>query len=80
MKMRACLTYVTTPQLKKHLEQGFRLVKEYDTYCLFEKVVHGAILYRECFHKFDLYGAEWANLSGKKQETRGRKKGIPNKR
>lgn len=78
MRQRTHLSYLTTPQLTKYLNQGFRLVKEYDTYCLFEKVVHGEVLYRECFHKFDLYGAQWANSPYKNQK--GRMRGVPSKR
>lgn len=61
MKERICTSYLTSPKLKKYLDQGFRFVEDYGNYCLYEKVVKDEVLYRECFHKFDLYGAEWAN-------------------
>ena len=61
MKERICTSYLTSPKLKKYLDEGFRFVEDYGNYCLYEKVVKDEVLYRECFHKFDLYGAEWAN-------------------
>ena len=60
-KKRVSYTYIQTPQYDNIIRNGFRKVKEYDNYILFEKVVHNEVLYRECFHKFELYGASWAN-------------------
>lgn len=60
-RKRVAYTYETTPQLNSILRDGFRKVADYDTYELYEKVVMGNVLYRECFHKFELYGASWAN-------------------
>jgi hypothetical protein len=54
-------TYVTTPQLTRILNDGYRLIKDYGSYTLFEKVVDGKVLYRECFHNFSLYGTGWAS-------------------
>ena len=61
VRKRVAYTYETTPQLDAILRDGFRKVADYDTYELYEKVVMGKVLYRECFHKFELYGASWAN-------------------
>lgn len=74
MQERATNSYLTSPKLKKYLDEGFRFVEDYGNYCLYEKVVKGEVLYRECFHKFDLYGAEWANdMNDFKPKKRKRK-------
>lgn len=50
-------TYITRP--KRNLS-GYRKIKEYPDYTLFERVVGDKVLYRECFNNFELYGAVWA--------------------
>lgn len=60
-KTRTTYTYITTPQYDRIIREGFRKVKDYGNYELYEKVVMGKVLYRECFHKFELYGASWAD-------------------
>lgn len=78
-KKRNVLTYLTQPQIEKKKAQGFRPVKEYETYWLFEKVVNDVPLYRECFHKFELYGAAYANAPAEYAGTHmGWRKGEPN--
>ena len=82
LKQRVAHTYMQTPQYDSILKRGFRLVKDYPRYCLFEKVDNGTVLYRECFHKFELYGASWANSPkvnakaiGSHYKTKGKKNG-----
>lgn len=60
-KKRISYTYITTPQYDNIIRDGYRKVKDYGNYELYEKVVMGKVLYRECFHKFELYGASWAD-------------------
>lgn len=79
MEERATSTYLTSPHLNKYLNQGFRKVKDYENFCLFEKVEKGKVLYRECFHKFDLYGAEWTNAPHVARKN-GWRKGVPKNR
>ena len=77
-KIRVSNTYLTRPKLESYKKQGFEMVKEYDTYCLFQKVVNGVPIYKECFHKFDLYGAEWARAKPALTTVIGWRKGEPN--
>lgn len=67
-KQKNYLTYMTTPQYENVRRRGFRLVRKYRNYSLFEKMVDGKPLYRECFSNFELYGADWAiNRQGVKR-------------
>lgn len=60
MRQRKTNSYTTEPKHDVYVRQGYRWVKDYETYVLCEKVVDDKILYRECFNKFELYGADWA--------------------
>lgn len=60
---RVANTYLTSPKLNKVLNDGYRVIKNYGDYTLFEKVVGGKVLYRECFSNFDLVGEKWARGS-----------------
>ncbi len=58
------MTYETRPKYDMYIREGYRPVKDYGDFELFEKVVDNKVLYRECFGKFDLYGAQWSRNRG----------------
>lgn len=64
MSVRDNMTYETHPKYERYIQDGYRPVKDYGDFELFEKVAGDKVLYRECFGKFDLYGAQWSRNRG----------------